>query len=118
MALGILTTVLMALGGMMFQVARHTQRSALAGYRSAATASASAWAQALPWDSVGAAVGCANDSTGQLSYVRCATVQTVSSQVRTISVVITPQGWEGGRPDTVVVTRNKPKPSYSPLKVR
>jgi len=118
MALGILTTVLMALGGMMFQVARHTQRSALAGYRSAATASEAAWAQALPWDSISAAVGCTSGSSGQLAYVRCATVQTASSQVKTIQVVVTPQGWEGSRPDTVVVTRNKPKPSFSPLKVK
>jgi hypothetical protein len=114
LALGILTTVLMALGGIMFQVARHTQRSALASYRSAAASRAAAWALALPWDSISGAVGCATDSTGQLVYVRCATVQTLSPQMRTIQVVITPQGWEAGRPDTVLVTRTKRKPP-SPL---
>jgi hypothetical protein len=63
-------------------------------------------------------LGCANDSTGKLRYVRCTTVQAVSPQARTVRVVITPQGWEAGRPDTVAVTRNKPKRSYSPLKAQ
>jgi hypothetical protein len=117
-ALAILTTVLVSLGAMMFQVGRYTQHSALATYRSAATLRSAAWAQALPWDSIGGAVGCANDSTGQLNYVRCATVTTVSPRLKTIRVVITPSGWEAGRADTVLITRSKPRLPYSPIKAK
>jgi hypothetical protein len=118
MALAILSGVLISLGALTFQVARYSRRSAVASYRSAAITSAAAWAQAVPWDSMNAGLGCANDSTGKLRYVRCTTVQAVSPQARTVRVVITPQGWEAGRPDTVAVTRNKPKRSYSPLKAQ
>ena len=118
MALAILSGVLISLGAVIVQVARHSRRSAVAGYRSAAITSASAWAQTVPWDSMIAALGCANDSTGELRYVRCTTVDSVSQQARTVRVVITPQGWEAGRPDTVAVIRSKPKRSYSPLKAQ
>lgn len=118
MALTILSGVLISLGALMFQVARDSRRSALAGYRSAAISGAAAWAQTVPWDSMTAAVGCANDSTGKLQFVRCTTVETGSPQARTVRVVITPQGWEAGRPDTVAITRNKPRRSYSPLKAQ
>jgi Tfp pilus assembly protein PilV len=115
MALSILTVVLVSLGGVMFQVARYTQHSADATNRSAAIASTVAWAQALPWDSIYGAAGCATDTTGTVSYVRCTTIQTVSSQLRTIDVVVTPAT---GRADTVEVRRCKSRLPYSPLKVR
>jgi Tfp pilus assembly protein PilV len=113
MALGILAVVLISLGGVMFQVARYTQHSAEATNRSAAIGSAVAWAQALPWDSIPNAVGCATVTTGTLSYVRCTTVTTVSSQLRTMDVVVTPAT---GQPDTVEVTRCKARLPYSPIK--
>jgi Tfp pilus assembly protein PilV len=115
MALGILTVVLISLGGVMFQVARYTQHSAEATNRSAAITSAVAWAQALPWDSIAGAVGCVSDTTGTVGYVRCTTVSTLSPQLRTIDVVVTPAT---GRPDTVEVTRVKPRLPYSPIKAR
>jgi Tfp pilus assembly protein PilV len=115
MALGILAVVLISLGGVMFQVARYTQHSTEATNRSAAIASSVAWAQALPWDSIYNAVGCANDTAGTLAYVRCVTVDTASAWLRTIHVVVTPAT---GRPDTVAVTRGKPRLPYSPIKVK
>jgi Tfp pilus assembly protein PilV len=113
MALGILAVVLISLGGVMFQVARYTQHSAEATNRSAAIASTVAWAQALPWDSIYGAAGCATDTAGTLSYVRCTTIATVSPQLRTIDVVVTPAT---GRPDTVEVRRCKSRFPYSPIK--
>jgi hypothetical protein len=118
MSLGILSGVLISLGALIFQVAKYSQRSAMAGYKSAAVSSAAAWAQTVPWDSMNAALGCANDSTGKLQYVRCTTVDAVSPQARTVRIVITPQTADAGRPDTVAITRNKPRRSYSPLKVQ
>ena len=80
-ALTLLTTVLVALGGLMFQAARHTRQSAAVAYRSAASTSAAAWVQALPWDSIAGAVGCTSDSSGALAYDRCVSVQNVSTKL-------------------------------------
>lgn len=118
MALAILSGVLIALGALMFQVAGHSRRAASAGYRSAATTSASAWAQTVPWDSMTAMLGCVVDSTGKLTYTRCTTVETLSPQTRTLRVVITPQGWDAGIADTVEITRNRSRRSNSPLKAQ
>ncbi len=52
LALTIMATALLAIGGLMFQVARHAEQSTVATYRSAAVTSAAAWVQALPWDSL------------------------------------------------------------------
>lgn len=116
-ALSILATVLVALGGLMFQVARHTRQSAAAGYGSAAATSAAAWAEALPWDSLPVAVGCVNDTIGQYTYSRCTTVATTWTDLKKVTVVISPTGVLAAAPDTVVVYRHKPIPS-STLNVR
>lgn len=116
MALGILSAVLIALGGLMYQVARHTRNSAAVGYRSAAVTSAGAWAQSLAWDSVDAATGCRQDTTGLLYYTRCVSVQTPAPRLKEIQVVISPNGQLLAAPETVVVYRTKPK-SVSPFNV-
>lgn len=118
MALGILSVVLIALGGLMFQVARHTRQSAVSSYRSAALSGEAGWAQVLPWgrvdgDSVG---GCVADTTGPMTYSRCVFVAQLSPQDRRVTVVITPTGTLSGRPDSVIVQRTKPR-LPSPLAV-
>ncbi|MFQ6047331.1 MAG: hypothetical protein ACE5PT_13415 [Gemmatimonadales bacterium] len=111
-ALTILSTVLVALGGLMFQAAQHTRRSAAVAYRSAALTSSSAWVQGLPWDSIPGAAGCVTDSVGLLEYSRCVTVSNLSSTLRRITVAISPTGNLLVRPESVVIERNKPrKPS-------
>jgi hypothetical protein len=111
MALGILATVLIALGGLMFQVAHHTRRSAMSGYRSAALSGAAAWAQALPWEAVDTMQDrCGSDSSGPMSYSQCVFINKPSSRERGITVVITPTGSFAARPDTVQVVRTKPRP--------
>ncbi len=109
LALSILSTVLVALGGLMFQAASHTRRSAAIAFRGAASERAAAWVQNLPWDSLTSAVGCATDTSGQLVYTRCVTLQTTSPQLRRMSVVITPTGPVVIKPDTVVIDRNRPR---------
>ena len=108
-ALGIMSIVLISLGGLMFQVARHTQRSAAVGYRSAAVTSAGSWAQALAWDSIDGSTGCAQDTTGLLVYTRCVSVQSPTGRLKEIQVVVNPTGLLTIAPDTVVVFRSKPK---------
>lgn len=108
-ALAILSTVLIALGGLMFQAARHTRQSAAVAYRSAASTAAAAWAQAVPWDSIERSVGCTDDTIGQFTYSRCVTVDTPATARKRISVTISPTGNLTAQPDTVVVNRNKPR---------
>ncbi len=113
-ALTILATALLAIGGIMFQVARHAERAMVAGYRSAAVTSAAAWVLALPWDSLDTMAGCTSDTIGVFEYDRCMTVQTLSSKLRRATVAIQSTGRLTIRPDTVVVDRNKPR-FISPL---
>jgi type II secretory pathway pseudopilin PulG len=115
-ALGILSAVLIALGGLMFQVARHTRTSAAVGYRSAAVTSAASWANGLAWDSIDGSVGCAADSSGLLAYTKCASVQTLTPRAKEISIVISPTGLLVLAPETVVVYRTKPR-GASPFNV-
>jgi len=115
-AVGILSVVLIALGSLMFQVAQHAENSAAVGYRSAAAASAASWAHGLPWDSIDGAVGCRADSTGQLVYVRCVSVQALPSQHKRVTIVISPTGRLVARPETVTVER-RPMLSLSPFRV-
>lgn len=109
MALTILATVLIALGALMFEVARRTRDSAAVSYRAAAAGKAQAWLQGLPWDSLTGAVGCKADTIGQFTYSRCVTLQTVSSNLRRMTVAITSTGALQARPDTVIIDRNKPR---------
>jgi hypothetical protein len=97
-ALTLLTTVLVALGGLMFQAARHTRQSAAVAYRSAA------------WDSIAGAVGCSSDSSGALAYDRCVTVQNVSAKLKRVTITITPTGTLTAAPDTIVISRVRPRP--------
>lgn len=109
MALGILATVLIALGALMLGAAQRTRESAALSYRSAAAGNAQAWIQGLPWDSLPGTVGCTDDTIGQFPYSRCVTLETPSSNLRRMTVAITPTGALQASPDTVVIDRNKPR---------
>jgi prepilin-type N-terminal cleavage/methylation domain-containing protein len=116
-ALTILSIVLIALGGLMFQVGKQTRSSAATTYRSAALQRAAAWVDGLPWDSstTGIIGGCTSDSSGLMAYDRCTTVVDSTSRLRKISVVVVPNGIFTAVPETIVVYRNKPRPA-SPLR--
>ncbi len=109
-ALAILSAVLIALAGLMFDVSLGTRRSAALSYRSAAAQMAQAWIAALPWDSLSTAVGCTSGTAGQLAYSRCVTVEDLSSKRKRVTIVITPTGALTAPPDTIVVDRAKPLP--------
>ena len=108
-ALSILAVVLTSLGGLMFQMARHTRQSAAVAYRSAAATSAATWIQGLPWDSIDGAVGCTADTSGLLTYDRCTSVDDVSSTLKRVTVAISSTGPLVVLPDSVVVERTKPR---------
>lgn len=109
-ALGILSLVLIALGGLMFQVSLGTRRAAAVSYQTAAAHVAEAWMQGLPWDSLpkavpNGAVGCVTDTVGQLIYSRCSTVADLTANLRRLTAVLTSTGNLTTRPDTLVIDR-------------
>lgn len=116
LALGILSGVLIALGGLMFQLARQSRQSGAVGYRSAAVTSAASWAGAVPWDSITGMIGCRTDSVGPMVYTRCTSVYRPTPRTRRIVIVIRPTGPLAAAPDTVVVERSRPR-SLSPFNV-
>lgn len=116
LALGILSGVLIALGGLMFQLARHARQSGAVGYRSAAVTSAASWAEGVPWDSISGIIGCTTDSVGPMAYTQCTSVQNPSPRTRRIIIVINPTGRITTAPDTIVVERSRPR-SLSPFNV-
>ena len=111
-ALGILSLVLIALGGLMFQVSLGTRRAAAVSYQSAAAYVAEAWMQGLPWDSIpmavpNGAVGCVTDTVGQLIYNRCSTVVDLTATLRRLTAVLSATGNLTTRPETLVIDRVK-----------
>ncbi len=114
-ALSILSVVLLALGSMMFQVARYARRSTAVTYRSAALESSTSWVQGLPWDSLPGIVGCTDSlTTGLLQYTRCVELVTTTPNSRLARIIISPSGALYARPDTVTVERTKAR-SPSPF---
>lgn len=109
-ALGILSVVLISLGGLMFQVSQQTRRATTLSYLSAAVQIAQTRVEGLPWDSLGSfsSVGCTTDTTGQLVYTRCTTIRGHPT-FDTIQVVLTPTGVLSAPPETVTVYRAKPR---------
>src|SRR3990172_6300120 len=75
-ALGILSVVLVSLGGLMFQVSLQTRRATTLAYMSSAAQNAQTRVEGLPWDSLASpsVIGCTTDTTGQLVYTRCTTL--------------------------------------------
>lgn len=110
-ALGILSIVLVSLGGLMFQVSLQTRRATTLSYLSAAVQVAQTRVEALPWDSLGSAgvIGCTADTSGQLTYTRCTTVTDISAKLKRIQVVLTPTGILIAPPETLTVDRTKPQ---------
>ena len=103
-ALTILSSVLVALGGLMFQVGRYTRTSARATYQTAALQEGAAYVQSLPWTNVDGAAGCTTESTGMLDYSRCISVAD-TGRTKFVTLIVSPTGPFLGAPDTVVVVR-------------
>jgi len=107
-AITILSVVVLALGTLMFQIARHTRASAGVAYRSAASESAASWLHGLPWDSIPSSVGCTDSlSTGLLEYTRCVELLTNTPRYRLARITISPTGilQTTVSPDTITVER-------------
>ncbi len=108
-ALTILSTVLLSLSGLMWQMGRHTRVSGAVTVRTATLESAASLAESVTWDSLPVIVGCTADTTAQLEYTLCYEVQNVSSQLREVRVIIAPTVPATLRSDTITINRAKPK---------
>ena len=107
-ALAILSTALLALSGLMWQMARQGRFAGYATARAAALQSAAAVPQAADWDSLSALVGCASDSIASFTYTRCYEVTTVSNTLKRVRVIISPSSLFALKAETLSVERNKP----------
>ena len=105
-ALTILSSVLVALGGLMFQVGQQTRTSARETYQAAATQQGAAFVSALPWADIDGAAGCTTDTTGLMEYDQCIAVSG-SGNDKLITLIITPTGVFAGAPDTLTVYRHQ-----------
>lgn len=110
-ALGILSVVLVSLGGLMFDVSVQTRRSTTLSYLSAAVQVAQTRVEGIPWDSLGSVnvIGCSTDTTGQLVFTRCTNVTDVSANLKRIQIVLTPIGNLTAPPETLTVDRTRPQ---------
>lgn len=114
-AITILSVVVMALGALMFQIARHTRASAAVAYRAAASESAASWMHGLHWDSIPGVVGCTDSlTTGLFQYSRCVVLLTNTPRYRLAQITISPTGALQPSPDTISVERTKTR-SASPF---
>lgn len=112
-ALTLLSVVLLALTGIMWEMGRHTRMASLVSARGAALASAASLAEAVRWDSLDALAGCAADSSGAFTYTRCFEVTAPVGGTRQVRAIVVPAG--GALPaDTLTVSRVRPR-SQSPL---
>lgn len=114
-AVSIMSVVLVALGGLMFDVARQTRQSAATTYRAAAIQRAAATLEALPWDSIAGAAGCTSGVSGELPYTKCISVVDSTPRMKIVTLVITPTGPLAVKPDSASVVRHRPRPA-SPIK--
>jgi len=112
-ALALLSIVLLALTGIMWQMGRHTRRASLLGARGAALASAASLAESARWDSLDALVGCGTDTSAQMVYTRCFEVGPITGGVRQVRAIVVPAGG-ALLPETLTVSRTRPR-SRSPL---
>jgi prepilin-type N-terminal cleavage/methylation domain-containing protein len=115
-ALAILSVVLLALSGIMWQMGRHTRVSGLMGSRSAALESAASLAQSVRWDRRASVRGCAPDSSGALVFTRCFEVQTIAPSLVQVRVIVTPTVATALKAETLTVQRTR-STALSPLNV-
>ena len=107
-ALAILSTALLSLSGLMWQMARQGRYAGYATARVAALETATAVAHAAEWDSIPALVGCGTDSVASFTYTRCYEVQTVSTDLKRVRVIVSPAALFALKAETLSVERHKP----------
>ena len=115
-ALAILSTVLLSLTGLMWQMGRNARDSSAVTMRTGTLESATSLAYGLSWDSLPTIVGCSADTTAALIYTLCYEVQDLTPQVRQVRVIVAPTSPPGLTADTITLRRAKGR-QVSPLKI-
>jgi prepilin-type N-terminal cleavage/methylation domain-containing protein len=106
-AMMILSVVMVTLAGLTFTVARRSLAAQGLDQRQAVLLRDVNMMSALPYDSLGNFVGCTSVST-PFAYTRCITMSTPNTNLRRMTVVMTPTVSSLWKPDTMFVDRSKP----------
>ena len=111
-AMMILSVVMVTLAGLTFQTARRALTSQGIDQRQAVLQQQANMMAAVPYDSLGNFTGCTTVSA-PFAYTRCVTMTTPVTNVRRMTVIVTPTMSNKWAPDTIQI--EKAKPPVNPL---
>lgn len=104
----IFSAVILALAGLAFQVARRSTRSTDATFIMATLQSRVDLAATVAFDSLTWINGCDTTTTGTVQIIGCTAVTATTPKLSSILVTVR-TNVPGGRPDTIALTRAKPR---------
>jgi prepilin-type N-terminal cleavage/methylation domain-containing protein len=88
----LLSVASLALGSMLFRASRAAGATSNAAYQTAAISGEAARLGALPFDLLAVGTTCETVTTPPFPHTSCATINSVSSKVKQVTVVVTPSG--------------------------
>ena len=106
-AMIILSVVMVTLAGLTFQTARRALNSQGIDQRQALLQQQANMMAAVPYDSLGNYTGCTTVTT-PFAYTRCVTMTTPATNMREMTVIVTPTMSGTWAPDTMKIERTKP----------
>ena len=83
---------IMLLGTMLMQSSRTAESTAAMTYQTAEMATTINRLDALPFDQLAAGTTCDTVAVSQLPRIRCATIATITTKVKRVTVTVTPTG--------------------------
>src|SRR6476646_1691031 len=83
---------IMLLGTMLMQSSKTAAAAAAVSYQTAELASSMSQLDALPFDQLAVGTTCDTVAVSQLPRIRCATIATISTKVKRVTVTVTPTG--------------------------
>jgi prepilin-type N-terminal cleavage/methylation domain-containing protein len=104
----IFSAVILALAGLAFQVARRSTRATDQTQVMGMMQSKVDLATTMTFDSLSLIVGCDTTTTGNVQIIGCITITAQTSRQADLMVVVR-TSVPGGRPDTLLMTRSKPR---------
>ena len=107
-SLVIFSAVILGLAGLSFQVARRSTRATDQTLIMAMLQDKVGLASTVPYDSLSLLAGCDTTASGAVRVIACITVTPSSVRVSNVRVVVGTTV-PGGRPDTILLIRGKPR---------
>jgi len=103
----ILSVASLAMGSMLVRATRAAGATSSAAHQTAAMSGTVARLDVLPFDALVVGTTCTTVAAAEFPYTQCATVNSISSKVKLVTVVITPSGNLLMHPDTTSFRRTK-----------